>query len=167
MQAAFENMRVTLVNGFTTIQSPGAATDAALRDSVASGRVPGPRILTAVRVQVGECFKGKSQRSGIVTLTQLGGALDGITMDYSGRPTFRVGETVVLFARPNQHNDLLVVGLKQGKLVVRGNEVQRELSGVSFIDADLSASPKRNPARKLVQARYTLDELRDRLARVR
>jgi len=48
MQAAFENMRLTLVNGFTTIQSPGAASDAALRDSVASGRVPGPRILTSL-----------------------------------------------------------------------------------------------------------------------
>jgi imidazolonepropionase-like amidohydrolase len=45
--AAMANMRVTLLNGFTTIQSPGAATDAALRDSVKAGAV-GPRILTSL-----------------------------------------------------------------------------------------------------------------------
>ncbi len=48
MHAAFANMRVTLLNGFTTIQSPGSATDAALRDSAARGSVPGPRILTSL-----------------------------------------------------------------------------------------------------------------------
>ena len=46
-QAAMANMRATLLNGFTTIQSPGAATDGALRDSVNHGAV-GPRILTSL-----------------------------------------------------------------------------------------------------------------------
>jgi imidazolonepropionase-like amidohydrolase len=47
LQAAMANMRVTLLNGFTTIQSPGAATDAGLRDSVNAGAV-GPRLLTSL-----------------------------------------------------------------------------------------------------------------------
>ena len=45
--AAMVNMRATLLNGFTTIQSPGSATDAALRDSVNAGAI-GPRILTSL-----------------------------------------------------------------------------------------------------------------------
>ena len=45
--AAMVNMRATLLNGFTTVQSPGAATDAALRDSVNAGAV-GPRLLTSL-----------------------------------------------------------------------------------------------------------------------
>ncbi len=124
-------------------------------------------ILTGVRVQVSDCYKGKSTRGATVSLVQLGGTLDGLTMDYSGRPAFRVGESIVVFARPNQRNDLLVVGLKQGKLAVRGNEAVRELSGVSFVDADLTPSANRAASRKTVQMRYTLNELRDRVARVR
>jgi imidazolonepropionase-like amidohydrolase len=48
MQAAFANMSATVIHGFTTIQSPGAATDGPLRDSVARGSVVGPRILTSL-----------------------------------------------------------------------------------------------------------------------
>ena len=122
-------------------------------------------ILTGVRVQVSDCYKGKSTRGATVSLVQLGGTLDGLTMDYSGRPTFRVGENLVVFARPNQRNELLVVGLKQGKLAVRNNEAVRELNGVSFVDADLVPTAK--AGRKTVQMRYSLNELRDRVARVR
>ena len=127
------------------------------------------RILTAVRVQVNECFKGASKRGAVVTITQWGGELDGIRMDFSGRPTFQVGETTVLFTRANPHNDLLVVGLKQGKLIVQGNEAKRELSGVSFVDAAVANNQTAAAAqpRKTVQMRYTLDELRERIMRLR
>ena len=46
---AVENAYTTLVGGFTTIQSPGAELDKDLRDWIAEGRVPGPRILTSLR----------------------------------------------------------------------------------------------------------------------
>jgi len=42
------NAFVTLMAGFTTIQSPGSPTDIPLRDVIAKGLLPGPRILTAV-----------------------------------------------------------------------------------------------------------------------
>jgi len=42
------NAFVTLMAGFTTIQSPGSPTDIPLRDAIAKGLLPGPRILTAV-----------------------------------------------------------------------------------------------------------------------
>ena len=44
-----ENAYVTLMAGFTTIQSPGQANDVQLRDAIARGLLPGPRILTSVR----------------------------------------------------------------------------------------------------------------------
>jgi len=40
---------ITLNGGFTTVQSVGAAIDAPVRDIVARGLIPGPRILTSMR----------------------------------------------------------------------------------------------------------------------
>ena len=40
-----ENAYVTLLAGFTTIQSPGQANDVELREAIARGVLPGPRIL--------------------------------------------------------------------------------------------------------------------------
>ncbi|PWU09721.1 MAG: amidohydrolase [Terriglobia bacterium] len=44
-----ENLVATLNAGFTTIQSPGANEDKDLRDAVARGVIPGPRILTSLQ----------------------------------------------------------------------------------------------------------------------
>jgi imidazolonepropionase-like amidohydrolase len=44
-----ENAFVTLMAGFTTIQSPGQANDVELRDAIARGIFPGPRVLTSIR----------------------------------------------------------------------------------------------------------------------
>jgi imidazolonepropionase-like amidohydrolase len=43
-----DNAIVTLNAGFTTIQSPGSPEDKDLRDAVARGIIPGPRILTSL-----------------------------------------------------------------------------------------------------------------------
>jgi imidazolonepropionase-like amidohydrolase len=45
---AVTNLRNMLMAGFTTVQSPGANTDAALRDWAARNEVPAPRILTSL-----------------------------------------------------------------------------------------------------------------------
>lgn len=42
------NLYATLMAGFTTIQSVGGAEDLELRDAVARGWIPGPRILTSI-----------------------------------------------------------------------------------------------------------------------
>ena len=47
-QQTAANARVTLMAGFTTVQSVGSPTDVPLRDAIAKGSLPGPRILTAV-----------------------------------------------------------------------------------------------------------------------
>jgi imidazolonepropionase-like amidohydrolase len=44
-----ENAYVTLMAGFTTIQSPGSPSDVDLRAAIARGVLPGPRILTSIR----------------------------------------------------------------------------------------------------------------------
>src|SRR6266478_9567470 len=41
--AAASNAWVTLMAGFTTVQSPGSPTDVPLRDAIAKGMLPGPR----------------------------------------------------------------------------------------------------------------------------
>lgn len=45
---AAENAWATLVNGFTTVQSAGAPGDKELRDAIARGHLPGPRILSSL-----------------------------------------------------------------------------------------------------------------------
>ena len=44
-----ENAWVTLKGGVTTVQSLGSASDGELRDAIARGVLPGPRILTSLR----------------------------------------------------------------------------------------------------------------------
>jgi imidazolonepropionase-like amidohydrolase len=51
--AAQANAWATLMAGFTTIQSVGSPTDVPLRDAIAKGWLPGPRILTAVEPLAG------------------------------------------------------------------------------------------------------------------
>jgi imidazolonepropionase-like amidohydrolase len=48
------NAWVTLMAGFTTVQSVGSPNDVPLRDAIAKGLLPGPRILTAVEPLVGQ-----------------------------------------------------------------------------------------------------------------
>jgi imidazolonepropionase-like amidohydrolase len=51
---AASNAWVTLLAGFTTVQSVGSPTDVPLRDAVERGTLPGPRILTAVEPLFGQ-----------------------------------------------------------------------------------------------------------------
>jgi imidazolonepropionase-like amidohydrolase len=51
---AASNAWVTLMAGFTTVQSVGSPADVPLRDVIAKGLLPGPRILTAVEPLSGQ-----------------------------------------------------------------------------------------------------------------
>ena len=56
-EAAYQsaaNASATLLAGFTTVQSVGSLTDLPLRDAIANGTLPGPRILTAVEPLIGQ-----------------------------------------------------------------------------------------------------------------
>jgi imidazolonepropionase-like amidohydrolase len=56
---AASNAWATLAAGFTTVQSVGSPTDVPLRDAIASGGLPGPRLLTAI-----EPIFGQGERTG-------------------------------------------------------------------------------------------------------
>jgi imidazolonepropionase-like amidohydrolase len=56
---AASNAWQTLMAGFTTVQSVGAPNDLPLRDAIAKGNLPGPRILTAV-----EPLEGRGEATG-------------------------------------------------------------------------------------------------------
>src|SRR5215469_6020760 len=56
---AASNAWLTLMAGFTTVQSVGAPNDIPLRDAIARGEIPGPRILTAV-----EPLEGRGEATG-------------------------------------------------------------------------------------------------------
>jgi len=51
--AAAANAWATLMAGFTTVQSVGSSNDLPLRDAVARGALPGPRILTSAEPLIG------------------------------------------------------------------------------------------------------------------
>ena len=58
-EQARANARATLMAGFTTVQSVGNPADLPLRDAIAKGAVPGPRILTSL-----EPLTGRGDQSG-------------------------------------------------------------------------------------------------------
>jgi len=57
--AAAGNAWVTLLAGFTTVQSVGSIQDFSLRDAISRGGLPGPRILTS-----GEPLSGRWEQTG-------------------------------------------------------------------------------------------------------
>jgi imidazolonepropionase-like amidohydrolase len=57
--AAASNAWATLVAGFTTVQSVGSPADIPLRDAIAKGAVPGPRILTSA-----DPLMGRGEQTG-------------------------------------------------------------------------------------------------------
>jgi cytosine/adenosine deaminase-related metal-dependent hydrolase len=48
-QYTIENLKATLMAGFTTVRSVGAQSDVRIRDDVAKGIIDGPRVLTSIR----------------------------------------------------------------------------------------------------------------------
>jgi hypothetical protein len=108
-----------------------------------------------------------------LTIVQAGGEIDGVSLDWAGRPTFRTGEDLVLFLAPYEPADrdderLLIVGGKQGRMrVIPGPQgsgpvaVQRDLAGVRSapkISGVLPEGPAPRP--DLIP----FDELRSRVA---
>jgi len=56
---AASNAWLTLMAGFTAVQSVGSPSDVPLRDAIAAGLLPGPRILTAVQP-----LQGRGEQTG-------------------------------------------------------------------------------------------------------
>ncbi|HTP33134.1 MAG TPA: amidohydrolase family protein [Candidatus Acidoferrales bacterium] len=68
-----ENAWLTLLGGFTTVQSVGAAIDGPVRDRINTGALPGPRILTSLR-QINERSGTPEEIRELVRRTKAEGA---------------------------------------------------------------------------------------------
>ena len=87
---AASNAWLTLLAGFTTVQSVGSPLDIPLRDDIARGRLPGPRLLTSAEVLTGRgtetgtpeeirAFVRKQKEAGadVIKIIAAGGMLRG------------------------------------------------------------------------------------------
>lgn len=123
------------------------------------------RIYTGVNVRISETFKGAAQRGETTRVVQLGGEKDGFKTDYAGRPEFTAGESVVLFTTRTRNNELTIVGLKQGKMLVNGQSVTRDFSGLTLLER--SKTGKEPQLAKSTSMQLTLSELRQRVSRAK
>lgn len=69
---AAQNAYATLMGGITTVQSLGAAVDKPLRDAIARGVLPGPRILTAIDPIYDNKLTPDQMRAAVQKLKQSG-----------------------------------------------------------------------------------------------
>jgi imidazolonepropionase-like amidohydrolase len=90
------NAWATLMAGFTTVQSLGSPADVPLRDAIARGSLPGPRILTAVEPLMGQGEKTGTPdeiRSFVRKQKDAGADLIKIFANYSvRRPTLMLSQ---------------------------------------------------------------------------
>ncbi len=119
------------------------------------------RIYTGVNVRISEAFKGSARRGETVRVVQLGGEKNGFKTDYAGRPEFTAGESLVLFTTRTRNNELTVVGLKQGKMLVNGQSATRDFSGLVLMDR--SKSGKELQPLKITSMQLMMSELRQRV----
>jgi hypothetical protein len=80
------------------------------------------RIYTRVTLAVDQCLKGDAAQKTI-TITTLGGEVDGVGELYTHTPSFKPDEKVVVFAQKDKQGSLRVAGGLQGKYSIKENEV--------------------------------------------
>lgn len=96
-------------------------------------------IVTDVTILVDQSLKGASSAS--LTLTQVGGEVDGMRYSIDGSPKFTAGEEVLIFAWRDAHGRPQVDGLAQGKFEIRRDAasgvrtIQRSVPGLGVADA--------------------------------
>jgi len=99
----------------------------------------GKKIFTYTNIAVERCLKG-NECADRLTVRQLGGRVDDITMTVVGSPTFHRGERVILFLRRSSDSHYLMLGLSQGKFRVTLNPstgksyVQNSRGDLTLID---------------------------------
>lgn len=118
-------------------------------------------IVTDVTIRVSEALKGGAATT--LTLTQVGGEVDGMRYSVDGAPRFKTGEEVLVFAWRDAAGRPQVDGLGQGKFDIRrdpatgARTVQRSLAGLGISDArslrvqNLSGTGARVPLDDLVR----------------
>ena len=125
-------------------------------------------IVTDVDVDVSESFKGEKRR---VTLTQLGGEVDGMRLTVDGSPAFSVGEEALLFVWRDARGVAQLNGLGQGKFEIQRDEatgervLARGVPGLGFSDARTLRPMRAGAAAPRVSLARMLNEIQRALAR--
>lgn len=108
------------------------------------------KIYTDTTFEVLEDIKG--QGSPRVTVTMLGGTLNGFNMLVEGTPIFRSGEEVILFTSPRPGGAKNLVGFSQGLMRIHedpetGLRMARSFmpTGVTYLDRAGGQKVSRNP----------------------
>jgi hypothetical protein len=77
------------------------------------------RISTRIEISVSESWKGAAPAGRRIVIVQPGGSVGDIEMRVHGVPAFEQGERAVLFLRDLAPSGVAVVGMAQGKRVLR------------------------------------------------
>lgn len=105
----------------------------------------------------------KGSRKGTITVTQMGGTLDGITTKVAGVRQFDASERAALFLRPSvdMPGTFVITGLMQGRFTVdaQGN-VSNGVAGVEVLDQ------KAERMSEFAGAKMTLRQLESRVRAV-
>ena len=124
------------------------------------------KIFTDVDIRVSEALKGTATQK--LTLTQLGGELDGMKYSIAGGPLFRPGEEALLFVWRDATGKAQVNGLAQGKFDITRDAktgaatVQRSAPGFGVKDVRrLTSAPAGTTVPNL-----PLDDLKREIRRV-
>jgi hypothetical protein len=136
-----------------------------VENSVSRWNAGHTRIVTDVTVRVDESLKGGG--TSRLTLTQMGGDVDGLHLEVDGSPAFRAGQQSVFFVWRDSHGRAQVNGLAQGKF-----DIERDAaSGRASVHRDLGELALRDPrTARLMRAnaadgRVNLDDFKAEIRR--
>jgi hypothetical protein len=124
------------------------------------------KIFTDVAVQVTESLKGSA--GDHITISQIGGEVDGVRYTVPGCATFTPGEEALFFVWKDKTGQRRVNGLGQGKFDIQRDAVtgeatvQRSVPGLQVSDARGLRLTERGEVAK----RIPLDDLRREIRRV-
>ena len=106
-------------------------------------------IFTYTRLKVIEALRGKASAGKLIRVRTLGGEIGDVGMAVAGTTKFEPGEEVVIFVRvdPYDSADFQVVGMSQGKFVVKKNAkgdsvVVPNVNGLEFARRDIRGAMK-------------------------
>lgn len=129
------------------------------------------RIVTDYTMQVEETEKGSSVPGSAITVRRLGGVVGNRGMRIAGEPTFKVGETVLLFGSRGGNTYLRPVGMAQGALRVFEQNGERwarsDTQGMSLVRYGAPSEKARSAAEQPRKLSDLLEDVRSLVAQQR
>jgi len=107
------------------------------------------RIVTRATMSVGEYLKGNA--GNVMTITTLGGEVDGVGEWYSHVARFNKNEDVVVFAEKDKKGNFRVTGGRDGKISI----TKDKSSGVSRVSEQMNLDDFRTRVKSAVRAQST------------